>query len=345
MRISPLAQKALLGGGSGSISKSDVKKAITSSSAPYSVCIEETDKFFQTVVDESAFLKEATVIKMNARTKNLTQLGLTSGLLRPSDGTCFDSGSITATQKQLISQHMRVHLPIDDEWVEDNCEGPDVMDTLMSMAINKVRNELTIWGLMASVSGTPGGPYYNTDAMYTPTMRLIDGWYADMRKNSPTISAQGDTDRFISECKLKRLGQRLPNKYKTNRDDVRIYMASDLWEDLVYTRGQRLTPLGDQRIMDVMPEKAFSVPIVPVSLLPIDMQSCSAGSTAAADATFMFITPKGNLIMGIQRELTYERIRNCPGTTTHIWSIRADALVLDYEAAVLYDCLAISGCN
>jgi hypothetical protein len=343
MRVSPLAQKALLGGGRAQLSKADAKKAITSASAPYTVCTEETDKFFQTVVDESGFLKESTVVKMTQHTKDLTQIGLTSGFLRPADGTCFDSGSITGTRKQLISQHLRIHLPIDDEWVEDNCEGPEVMDKLMTMAINQARNELTIFALMASVSAG-GGPFYDTGAMHTPTMRLIDGWYAEMRKNSPTISAQGDTDRFISECKLKRLVQRLPNKYKVNRDQVRIYMASDLWEDLVYTRGQRLTPLGDLRIPDVMPEKAFSVPIVPVSLLPIDMTSCSLGSVSPADATFMFITPKGNLILGIQRELTYERIRNCPGTTTHIWSLRADALVLDYEAAVLYDCLAIRGC-
>jgi hypothetical protein len=321
-----------------------INKTLVQSSGMTYLPVEEAEQLIDYIVDESKLLQEATVVKMKYSTKRLAELTLGTKILRKSGvGACVDSGSADITKKELVSKSFKAVITVGDDWIEDNPEGEEGLDHLMRAFADQLRNELEILTLMGSL---PANIFYDDADMDTTTMRAWNGWYAQMRLASPVLDgATAGDGRCLTICKLKQLIQELPNKFKRRRQDLRIYMSMDLWLDYVKLVSDRLTVLGDKQLTDADLYKFGGIEIVPVPLIPQDVDSCVSGTISPADGTFMFITPKWNLVLGIQREIRYERQRDaCNEETKHIFTLRADPMVINEDAAVLYDCLQICEC-
>jgi hypothetical protein len=60
----------------------------------------------------------------------------------------------------------------------------------------------------------------------------------------------------------------------------------------------------------------------------------------------MFVTEPSNLVLGIERNITFERERFArQHRTFYIWSVRIDFLVLNEDATALMDCMTVSECG
>jgi hypothetical protein len=85
---------------------------------------------------------------------------------------------------------------------------------------------------------------------------------------------------------------------------------------------------------------------VPLALLPTNIQNCGCASLSSASGTFVFITEPSNLVLGIERNITFERWRDAPRHLTWlIWTIRFDALVFNEDATAMIDCMQLDTCG
>ena len=194
----------------------------------------------------------------------------------------------------------------------------------------------------------------STTAATSPTvvnaavLHSRDGWYRQLQQGHIIDAGTMDGgDRTLTFNKLNCLKTAMPTKYRRNPAALRIYMPSDMAErDFAGIHQGRQTDLGDIAHTGPLELIHLLTPIVPVPLLPTDVQNCGCGSLDAANGTFMFITEPSNLVLGIERNITFERERRaCEHRTWFIWTFRWDALVFNEDQTGLVDCMQLDSCG
>jgi hypothetical protein len=324
----------------------DFRKSVTQASAPSIIQPQEADRLIDLIVDQSTLWPMARVIRMNTNEQRVRFVDLTAGVLQPATcGTQTDTASITASVCTLRTVELRASVPVCDNVLEDNIEGPAFEAHFLQMMAKAISNELELWALMSNTSGVYHSPYLNA-----ATEILIDGWYQQMQSGHvlDAVPTSPDTNgRYLHVCKLAEMENAMPDKYMMNPSQLRFFMPRKMITDYKSIVAARPTPLGDSQFTGKVPMSWGDIGIQQVTLLPTDMAHCSGGSFGgASDGTFMFLTDPQNLILGIQRQITYERWRDgSRAQTWHVWSIRADAQICVPDATVLYDCMAAGSCN
>lgn len=325
-------------------SRKSFRKAVMTTSAPSIIQPEEADRLIDLIVDESKLWQQASVVRMETDRKMVRFIDLTAGILRPRVcGVEHDTASITATSCELHAVELVAQIPICDDVLDINLEGAELEQHILNMVAKVLANELEVWALMANTDGSYTSPLVNA-----ATMALIDGWYKQLQ-GGHVLDAGLATDtsgRAIHPCKLSDLKKALPTKWRTNPAGMKFFMASDMTEDWLSILAGRQTGLGDASLTGEVPMKHGKSPIEDIPLLPTDLTNCSSGSFAPGNGTFMFYTDPANLVLGINREITYERWREGKmARTWHIWNLRADAKICVPDATGLYDCMQIGPCN
>lgn len=314
-------------------------KAITTSSAPTIVEAECSDRLIDFVQEESVLVGLMRVIRMNRHELNLNFIDIANGLLRPGGcQTTCDTGTISGTRKTLRVHEMKAAIPLCDDVLDENIEGAALEDHVLRMVAKQFANELEIWVLMASL-----GLNYNSSVVDDATMVLDDNLYEQLQGGHVLNGLSASDGRFITFCKVQQMMQQLPTKYRANRN-LKLFMPDDMIWDWNGLLRNRATPGGDAQFTGEVEAQLGRLPFVSVPLIPTDITSCSVGS-AAGNGTFMFLADPDNLVLGIQREMTFERWRNgCEGRTFLIWTIRVDVLIENTDATVLYDCMDVGNC-
>ncbi len=317
----------------------DITDCLMSSTHPDFLTFEEADRFITYITDLSVLTKMATVVKMTKDRKRIREIGFGDGFLRPGGcGVCEDTLNLTHEQRWLAVEDVKGVACICDDFIEDNLEGEDFVDHLMQEIAKQIANEMELWSLMANLAGT-----YLPAGMNAAYMQLIDGWYQDAIQNGHVLDALGANDgRCITTCKLKEMVQAMPQQYKRDRSKLVFIMADNIAED--YQAYLQSTPGGADRaylyVENLMDLTYAGIPVVRVPLLPLDMATCFGGSVSPADGTFIMLTTKENFLLGIHRQIRYERERRgCEEQTLHIFSFRMDAKFANPDAVVVYDCL------
>lgn len=319
------------------------RKAITTASAPTIIQTTEAERLIDLIVDQSKLWQQATVIRMDRCSQTVRFIDLTAGILRPKVcGTPHDTASITATACELNTVELVVQFPICDDVLDCNIDGVALEAHILEMATKVMANELEIWALMSNTDGSYNSPFLDDSVEH-----LIDGWYQQLQTGH-VLNAAAATDTSgcaIHPCKFTDLLKALPTKWRMDPGSLRFYMPSNMLLDWYTHISARGTPLGDSVLTGCATPSWGCVPIVDIPLLPTDLTSCNFGSFAAADRTFMFLTDPKNLILGIQKDITYERWREGNANRTwHQWKIRVDAQICVPDATALYDCMCIGDC-
>ncbi len=337
-----------------------------------SLAAEEADQFIDYIVDESVMKGKARIIRMNKQTKNVRALGLGTGaFLHP--GATFSTAEYKKTLShnkiELVSKKVRGCIAIFDDDLEDNIEGDKFVDHLMQIVAKKISNELDIAYWIGDTGA--GNAYGDTDIK-----SLWDGWryriangdtsgdtyYNDVSGGSFILDATDD-DTFVLEggkiamvsntapynwdFKYNKILKTLRSKYKTGGlKNLSFYHNDNVTQDYVEALSARSTILGDAALMQGDQMQYGMVPIVSCPNMPITMD----GGTQAIEAstggayTDVLLTPNGNLVIGMQRDIKIESQREAADEATYwFYSMRVDVAIENINACVLARKLITTG--
>lgn len=139
------------------------------------------------------------------------------------------------------------------------------------------------------------------------------------------------------EFKYGNMLKKLPSKYKkVGMVNLRFFHSDQLTQDYINALSARATILGDQAIVGTNTPAYGKVPIVDAPLMPTTMSAAGvSGGGVYSDA---LLTPKSNLIVGIQRNIKVESQRVAADEATYwFYSMRADNAVENVNACVLLE--------
>lgn len=332
----------------------------------------EADQFIDYIVDESVMKNKARVIKMNKETQNVRALGLgSSDFLHP--GTTFSTSEYTKklshNKIELISKKVRGCIAIFDDDLEDNIEADAFADHLMRMVAKQISNELDIAFWIGDTGA--GNAYSNTDIK-----SLWDGWrfriangdtdgdtyYNDVSGGSLVLDATDDATFILEEgmiamvsnaapynwdFKYSKMLSSLPSKYKTGGlKNLSFYNSDLVSQNYIDALSARSTVLGDSAILGKAELQYGLVPIVSCPNMPATMAGDTQATEAATGGAYAdcLLTPNGNLVIGIQRNIKIESQRVAADEATYwFYSMRATAAIENVNACVLTRKLAVIG--
>lgn len=151
------------------------------------------------------------------------------------------------------------------------------------------------------------------------------------------IAEQNSSQPYNWEFKYGNMLKKLPSKYKkVGLANLRFFSSDQISQDYIDALSARATILGDKAILGQGPLQYGQVPIVPCPLMPMTMSE--AGVLGGGTYGDCLLTPKGNLIIGIQRELKIESQRVAADEATYwFYSMRADNAIENVNACVLLE--------
>lgn len=151
------------------------------------------------------------------------------------------------------------------------------------------------------------------------------------------IAEQNTSTPYNWEFKYGNMLKKFPSKYKkAGLKNLRFFQSDQLVQDYVDALAARSTILGDKAILGEGPIQYGQVPIVPCPNMPVTMSE--AGVVGAGVYGDTLLTPKGNLIIGIQRNLKIESQRMAADEATYwFYSMRADNAIENVNACVLLE--------
>lgn len=221
------------------------KAAITSDTNSFTggvgLSIEEANRFIDYVIDESRLKDKATIVRTNARTKNLDELRLDSedvilpGVAATDPG---DSVGVNTAQRKLEMKEGVAIARISDDSLEDGIEGDAFADHVMRMVAKAVANQLCKTLLMGVKDA----------AAPTKFIQSWDGWHYIAANEGHVIDASTFDDRFIDRAKLSALLKTMPNKYLESNLNPAFLMARHIGQDWRDTFADRETAQGDAAV-------------------------------------------------------------------------------------------------
>jgi len=151
------------------------------------------------------------------------------------------------------------------------------------------------------------------------------------------IAEQNASAPYNWEFKYGNMLKKLPSKYKqAGLANLRFFQSDQLVQDYIDALSARATILGDKAILGQGPLAYGQVPITPCPNMPVTMSE--AGVLGAGTYGDTLLTPKGNLIIGIQRSLKIESQRMAADEATYwFYSMRADNAIENVNACVLLE--------
>jgi hypothetical protein len=327
------------------LTKYEQAKFLLRTVAPAIIQPEEADQLIDYVVDESQMFKLATVERMNTNELEIRFIDLSGGILRLAvcNATPEESVSISNTNKCLKTISLDAKFFLCDDDLQDGLTGPQLEQQIMRMTAETIANETERIAWM----GNTNGSYTDPANVNNSVMTARDMWYRQLQQgNIQNAGGFGDGNRNISFHKLNCLQRALPTKYRRNPEQLRIFMAMDMWHDLAELHQGRETDLGDKSLLGPAPREHMLTPIVPLALIPTNIRACGCESLSTSTGTFAVISDPGNFVVGIQKNITFERWRDGPRHLTWlIWTFRFDALVFNEDATALLDCMQLVACG
>jgi hypothetical protein len=151
------------------------------------------------------------------------------------------------------------------------------------------------------------------------------------------VAQQSSSAPYNWEFKFGQMLKKLPSKYKqAGLANLRFFQSDQVVQDYIDALAARSTILGDKAILGDGPMTYGQVPLVPAPLMSTTMTSGGVYTGGAyADS---LLTPKDNLIVGIQRDIKIESQRVAADEATYwFYSMRADVAVENVEACVLME--------
>jgi hypothetical protein len=341
---------------------------------------EEADQFITYIIDQSAMKQYARIERMGRPQKPIRALGFGNGhFLYPADHFDESKYKKQFVEEKIIlsTQEVRGCIPIFDKDIEDLSgivNEAEYKDALMKIITAKIANELEEAFWMSDLHGLNGFPADDIRSLWDGwRYRIVNGQIVTDQywnkvaggshvldaceggeSGSPfqahgmiaePIGASGEC--CLWEFKYNVMLKTMPSIYKANNGLANMaFLNSDLvTQDYLNALSQRGTPLGDAVFLGSAQPQYGRVKIIDAPLMPTNLGDPTAtpstdGVIGAGIYTDVLLTPKNNLIIGIQRDIRIESERKASDEATYIfYSMRACPSIENINACVLLRCL------
>lgn len=307
----------------------------------------EADRLIDYTRDLSTMFRQVTIQRMDTNEEDIRFIELTGPVLRLA--TCnqaeTESVSIANSAKCLKTISLDAKFFLCDDDLQDGLTGAQLEDQILTMAGTAMANEGEILAWM----GNTNGVYSNPDVIDSTVLHQRDMWYRQLQQGHLlNANSFAPEDRTISKNKLRCMIRAIPVKFRDNPEQQKFFMPSDMEEDWAAVLEDREDEgLGSQNILGPTTLRYHRRQIVPVPLIPTNIATCGCDSLPpTADGTFVVLTDPKNLVIGIEKNITFERWRYGPRHLTwFIWTFRMDALVFNEDETALLDCAALDDCG
>ena len=334
---------------------------------------QEADEFIDCIYDESAMKHYARLEKMTGPTKYIRHLGFGAGkFLYP--GNVFDEAKYkkqwTHNRLTLQTQKIRGCIAVYDDDLEEGIEGVAYKAHLMQILAKQIGNELEFAYYMADTAGynswceddieslwdgwryiinnsQSGDAYYNNVCGAAHILSACVGGSGEDFALAGLISEHDTNPPYDWEHKYHMMLKNMPAKYKSAIGLQNFaFLNSDLvTQDYIEALSSRATGLGDAVFTGKITPQYGRVPIIDVPLMPTNLGSDGGtpddyGIIGGGDYTDVVLTYKGNLIIGIQKQIKMEPQRSAADECTYYFYTMKVALQLEnVDAVVFLKCL------
>jgi hypothetical protein len=341
---------------------------------------EEADRFIDYMFDQSVMKQFARIERMNAPEKYIRAMGFGTGhFLYPAtrfDETKYKKQWVEDPIK-LVTQELRGCVVIFDKDLEDISRmvtEAEYKDLMMKIVAKKMANELEEAYWIGDAHGLNGfgaddirslwdgwryrivngqiatDPYWNKVSGGSHVLDACEGGDS----GSPFEAHGGIAEKIVDESgccewefKYHIMLKTMPSIYKTQNGLANMaFLNSDLvTQDYLEALSRRGTPLGDSVFLGTTPPQYGRVKIMDAPLMPHNLGNPTAlpstdGVIGAGDYTDVLLTPKDNLVIGIQRDIRIESERKASDSATYVfYSLRACPAIENINACVLLRCL------
>ena len=247
---------------------------------------DQANKFIDYMVDNSSLLKDIRIERMRSSEKLLDFMLIDGRIIRKAtEGQQpTELMGITTKRKELRSIKLILPADISHEFLEDNIERSAVRDHIARMLAEQYSNDLA--DLLLNGDTTTASTA--TDAAF---LTIGDGIIKQAKDSTdthkvtlPATIAAADYKDTILPSMLKAL----PDKFKSDRDNLRFYCSSSVADDYILSLASRLTAMGDNVLVNGNAATFLGVRLFPVANMPSNV---------------IILTNRRNIVQGIQRDM------------------------------------------
>jgi len=210
---------------------------------------EQSDKFLDYVFDETMLKNNARMVKIKGEQLQIDKIGVGRRVAVPKE-EAKDPGvrrGVSTSKVTLQPRDIMVPLELSDTFKEENIEGDNVEDSIIKMFAKQLANnleELYIGGDTLGEANVESEIYEGgSDSLYIKDtyLALQDGWLR-LADSGNVVDLEGEN---IGLKVFRKILTALPTKFRRNKNELRWFMPSDLWEVYLEKLSTRATALGD----------------------------------------------------------------------------------------------------
>lgn len=262
----------------------EVLKAQITSSLTDSLAPAQANKFIDTVVDMSDFLKMISIDRNIANSLHLDSIGVAGrSIVKATEGSDMSSSAvaITAARRSLTPVECILPYDLSFSWLEANVEGQAAESKVNGAFAKAFSNDLV-------------DLFFNGDATTGNFLSIFQGVVAAAQADGNTHPfTRGDSTDWKNV--FHNLFLNLPSKYKGNRKALGCFVDYQLEQEYRHSLSDRVTALGDAYMTEAKSSMYMGIEIIPVSGLTYG--TC-------------FMTPKENFHLGFGRDIRVGKFIN-----------------------------------
>lgn len=295
---------------------------------------DQFQQFLRVAINNTVMLREGRIESSKAKAFEVARINFSTRILKSgTENTRTTDSNRVAPATGLLSlttQLFRGEVPVSDELLEDNIEGPQHADTLMSGIAERVGLDVEILGIQSDTSRNS-----NDDAAVEADLGKFDGIIASAQDNFP--SAQKiDATSLTADAILEAMIEALPSKYRQrNWSELRLYVPTQLMDGYWGSLEGRATSLGDVALTGDQ-HTSLRKRGIPVVEVPSFSGTSTIDGTDIDYSTFAILTHPKNVTWAFHRDIRIEKFRDPrEGTTSFLPTVRFDLGFSDPGLGVL----------
>lgn len=289
---------------------------------------EQSEKFITYLQDLSVMGKDARFIPMKSKKRDINKMGIGQRASVPAKEATDPGVRKKPTFSKTVLDTVEIMTPFEVSYdvFEDNIMGQNLEDEVIKLFASQIamdHEELYILG----------------DAASTDTyLALTDGWRKLAKTGGHVFDHQGGG--VVTDV-LGELLNRVPEQYLRDYADLRFYVSPKFEHAYKKILGQRPTPAGDRFLLTEAPATYAGIPLTRVPMIPSNLTGTING-VIFTDLTFVILTLRKNLIVGIHRAMTLERDKNIfARVRQYAFTSRVDATYEEVDAVAIAENVSV----
>ena len=274
---------------------------------------EQARRFISYMTDNTTLLRDTRLETMAAPEKQLDFLLIGSRLIRKATEATSPSELAVAntSRKELRSIKVRLAADITSEFLEDNIEGQSAEDRIARELAQQFGNDLADLMLNGDTAAT------GDDASF---LSIGDGIIKQAKTSADTHKFKLTGTDYKGTI-FPGILSMMPNKFKNDRANMRIYCSSSVADAYILSVTDRMTVLGDDTLKTGLFDRFLGIRVFPIEYMPDDV---------------IILTHRLNLVSGVQRTMkVYSQFNQRKDLTEYTMFMRLDPGKIVWDDALV----------